>query len=64
MTPSDISRCAAQGMSHTTMRRCHMVLRDTGRSQLSGFKNDREWKKAYPNIIPIATACGVMGFFL
>ena len=33
-------------------------------TQLSGFKGEKEWKREYPNIIPMATACGVIGFFL
>jgi len=33
-------------------------------TQLSGFKGEKQWKREYPNIIPLATACGVIGFFL
>merc|ERR1711871_546353 len=33
-------------------------------TQLSNLKTEREWKREYPNHIPVATACGVMGFFL
>jgi len=33
-------------------------------TNLSGLKTERQWKTQLPNLIPIATACGVMGFFL
>merc|ERR1719231_635568 len=33
-------------------------------TQLAGLKNEHQWKAHYPNAIPIAAACGVIGFFL
>jgi hypothetical protein len=55
-----------RGRRHLAWRGAHPVPTSPSlsRRQLSGFKNEAQWKREYPNHIPIATACGVIGFFL